>query len=80
MSLQEKRHVKAILELERAEKKLAAAFARWSRLRAKVKRYDLKADKKFGEEIPGKFGYAAVPEPMLGESPEAQAIAREYFG
>lgn len=50
MNLAEKRHVKSILELERAERKLVAAFARWHRLRAKVRRYDSVAERKLAGE------------------------------
>jgi hypothetical protein len=45
-SLTERRHASAIRELERAEKKLVAAFARWRKLRVKVARYDARADRK----------------------------------
>lgn len=50
VSLQEKRHLKALRELERAEKRMVLAFTRWQKLRAKVRRYDATADKKRGGE------------------------------
>ena len=45
MTLTEKRHVKAIADLEKAETDLARAFRRWDKLREKVRGYDARADK-----------------------------------
>lgn len=49
-TLIERRHVKAIKDLERAEARMVAAFARWSALRSKVRRYDAAADKRAASE------------------------------
>jgi len=43
-----KRYAQAIARLERAERKLSAAFTRWQKARDSVRRYELRADKHFG--------------------------------
>jgi hypothetical protein len=50
VTLTEKRHRAAIVKLERAERALVKAFARWQRLRAQVRRYDVRADRAAASE------------------------------
>lgn len=53
----EARHRAAVLALMRAEKKLAAAFTRWAKLREQVRRYDRLADKAVAERIGGPLDF-----------------------
>lgn len=46
------RHTAAILKLQRAEVKMVRAMRAWDKARLAVRRYDIKADKRFAE-IPG---------------------------
>lgn len=54
------RHTAAILKLQRAEVKMVRAMRAWDKARLAVRRYDIKADKRFAE-IPGKLDIRDLP-------------------
>jgi hypothetical protein len=62
----ESRHRSAVLALMRAEKKLAAAFSRWAKLRDQVRRYDRQADKALASKIGGTLDVRELDKLMGG--------------
>ncbi len=52
---------KAYTDLDRAEVRMVRAITKWTKLRAKVKRLDAKADKELAETLPGKLDVRKLP-------------------
>ena len=52
---------KAYTDLDRAEVRMVRAITKWTKLRAKVRRLDAKADKEIAEGLPGKLDVTKMP-------------------
>lgn len=52
---------KAFADLDRAERRLSAAFTKWSKARARVKRIEAKLDRELSEGLPGEMDVRKMP-------------------
>lgn len=52
---------KVYADLERAERRLATAFTKWTKARAAAKRLDARLDRETAEGLPGKLDVRHMP-------------------
>ncbi len=52
---------KAFADLERCERRLATAFTKWTKARARVRRIESKMDREHAEKLPGEMDVRRMP-------------------